>query len=163
MNALFLFLLKAAVINALMLGFYHFAIRPGRNFRLMRTVLLLAIILPLLLPLVPQLNIEQENTVVPIYVFSLPEGSDAAVITPEENSNLLPLVQSSLYLTVTIILLLGTVLSVLSVIRKYLKTTEKATPFGKIQIDNAAWSPYSFFRWVFFSEEGLLHSAQIGY
>lgn len=159
MNALFLFLLKAAVINALMLGFYHFAIRPGRNFRLMRMVLLLAIILPLLLPLIPQPKIERGNAVVPIYVFSLPAVSDAVVITPEENTSLMPLLQNSLYLSVTIVLLLGTLLSVFSVIRKYLKTTEKPTPYGKVLIDNTAGSPYSFFRWVFFSEKGLLHPA----
>jgi TonB family protein len=159
MNAIFLYLLKAALINALMLGFYHFAIRPGRNFKLMRTVLLLAIALPLLLPLMPQPVIHQNDTAVPIYVFSLPDVSTSVVIMPEENQSIIPWLQNAVYVSVTSILLLGIFLSVISILRKYLRTYKKPTPYGKVLIDNAANSPYSFFHWVFFSEEGLLHPA----
>jgi TonB family protein len=159
MNAIFLYLLKAALINALMLGFYHFAIRPGRNFKLMRAVLVLSIILPLLLPLIPQPILHRENSAIPLYVFALPETSTAIVISPEENQRFIPLLQNTLYLGITSILLLGLFISVISVIRKYLKTYKMSTPYGKVLIDNKANSPYSFFRWVFFSEEGLLHPA----
>lgn len=159
MNAIFLYLLKAALINALMLGFYHFAIRPGRNFKLMRAVLVLAIVLPLLLPLIPQPIFHRDNASIPLYVFSLPETSATVIITPEENQRLIPMLQNTLYLGITSILLLGLLISVISVIRKYLKTYKMPTPYGKVLIDNAANSPYSFFRWVFFSEEGLLHPA----
>jgi TonB family protein len=159
MNAIFLYLLKAALINALMLGFYHFAIRPGRNFKLMRAVLVLAIVLPLLLPLIPQPLFHRDNATIPLYVFSLPETSATVVITPEENKPLIPMLQNTLYLGITSILLLGLLISVISVIRKYLKTYKMSTPYGKVLIDNTAKSPYSFFHWVFFSEEGLLHPA----
>ncbi|MBK6964855.1 MAG: TonB family protein [Bacteroidales bacterium] len=159
MNAIFLYLLKAALINALMLGFYHFAIRPGRNFKLMRAVLVLAIVLPLFLPLIPQPMLYRDNAAIPLYVFSLPETSTAVVIAPEENQWLIPMLQNSLYLGVTSILLLGLLISVISVIRKYLKTYRLSTPYGKVLIDNTTNSPYSFFRWVFFSEDGLLHPA----
>lgn len=159
MNAIFLYLLKAALINALMLGFYHFAIRPGRNFKLMRTVLMLAIILPLLLPLMPQPVFHQNDTAVPIYVFSLPDVSASVVITPEENQSMIPMLHNIVYVAVTSILLLGIFFSVISIIRKYMRTYKKPTPYGKVLIDNTANSPYSFFRWVFFSEKGLLHPA----
>jgi TonB family protein len=159
MNAIFLYLLKAALINALMLGFYHFAIRPGRNFKLMRAVLVLAIVLPLLLPLMPQPTIYRDTNPVPVYVFSLPVTSSSVVVTPENDQDFFPMLQNSLYLGVTSILLLGLLISVISVIRKYLRTTEKPTPYGKVLVDNTANSPYSFFHWVFFSEKGLLHPA----
>ena len=159
MNVIFLYLLKAALINALMLGFYHFAIRPGRNFKLMRAVLVLSIVLPLLLPLIPQPLFHQDKTAIPLYVFSLPETSAPVVVAPEENQWLIPMLQNSLYLGVTSILLLGLLISVISVIRKYLKTYRLSTPYGIVLIDNATNSPYSFFKWVFFSEEGLLHPA----
>ncbi|MFH1121631.1 MAG: M56 family metallopeptidase [Bacteroidota bacterium] len=159
MNAIFLYLLKAAVINALMLGFYHFAIRPGLNFKLMRLVLMSAIILPLLLPLMPQPTMNTDKNPVPVYVFSLPETSASVVITPEENQDLIPLLQNSLYFGVTSLLLIGMLISVISVIRKYLKSHKKLTPFGNVLIDNTAQSPYSFFHWVFFSEKGLINPA----
>ena len=159
MSALFLYLLKVTLINGLMLGFYHFSIRPGRNFKLMRMVLLLSIILPLLLPLAPQSFIYRENTQVPVYVFSLPTTTDTVTITPRDNQNLIPLLQNTIYLTFASLLLLGTILSILSVVRKYLIAQEKSTLYGKVLLDDATKSPYSFFRWVFFSEEGLLHPA----
>ncbi|MHC1777860.1 MAG: TonB family protein [Lentimicrobium sp.] len=159
MNAIFLYLLKAALINALMLGFYHFAIRPGRNLKLMRAVLVLAIVLPLLLPLIPQPLFHRNSAAIPLVVFSLSETSTPVVMAPEESQSLIPLLQNSLYLGVTTILLLGLLISVISVIRKYLKTYRLSTPYGNVLIDNATNSPYSFFRWVFFSEEGLLHPA----
>ncbi|NTW26252.1 MAG: M56 family metallopeptidase, partial [Lentimicrobium sp.] len=159
MSALFLYLLKVTLINALMLGFYHFSIRSGRNFQLMRAVLLLAIVLPLLLPIVPQSLIYIENTQVPVYVFTLPETADAVTIAPRENQNLIPILQNTIYLTFASLLLLGTILSILSVVRKYIRAREKSTLFGKVLLDEKAKSPYSFFSWVFFSEEGLLHPA----
>lgn len=157
MNALFLFLLKAAIINALMLGFYHFAIRPGRNLRLMRIVLMLSIVLPLLLPVLPQAFINSENSEMPIYVFSLPAVTNEVVITPEQKTNLIPLIQNAVYLGFMALLLAGTILSVLSIFRKYRIARETSTPYGKVLIDNTSKSPYSFFKWVFFSDESLLH------
>lgn len=159
MSALYLYLIKVALINALMLGFYHYAIRPGRNFKLMRVVLLLAIVLPLLLPLMPQLSLHRENIAVPDYVFSVPEIADMVVISPEAKPDLLLILRNSIYPAVAAVLLLGMLISVVSVIRKHLITGKKSTPYGTVSIDNTARSPYSFFRWVFFSEEGLLHPA----
>jgi TonB family protein len=157
MNALFLFLLKAALINALMLGFYHFAIRPGHNLRLMRVVLMLSIVLPLLLPILPQAFLQGENSEVPVYVFSLPTVTNEVVITPQQSTNLIPLIQNAIYLSFMALLLMGTIFSVLSIIRKYRIARETSTPYGKVLIDNASLSPYSFFKWVFFSEKSLQH------
>lgn len=159
MNALFLFLLKAACINALMLGFYHFAIRQGQNLKLMRFVLLLSIVLPLLLPVLPKVILYSESSTLPVYVFTLPAVSNEVVISAEHNNQLLPLIQNTIYLALVVFLLSGTVISILSVLRKYKLAYEKPTPYGKVLIDNSSKSPYSFFRWVFFSEESLLHPA----
>ncbi len=157
MNVLFLFLLKAALINALMLGFYHFAIRPGRNFKLMRIVLIFSIILPILQPVLPQPFLHSENSGIPVYIFSLPAVSNEVVITPEQNSNLFPLIQNTVYLSMVAILFLGTLLSILSIFRKCRIARKTLTPYGKVLIDNSSKSPYSFFKWVFFSDESLQH------
>ncbi|HPJ63593.1 MAG TPA: hypothetical protein PLA29_13410, partial [Lentimicrobium sp.] len=68
MTPVFIYLIKAALINALMLGVYYYAIRPGRNFSLMRAALLATIFLPLLLPLIPQPVIHRGDTAIPVYV-----------------------------------------------------------------------------------------------
>lgn len=159
MNALFLFLLKAAFINALMLGFYHFAIRQGQNLKLMRMVLILSIILPVLLPVLPKTMLYSESSTLPVYVFTLPAVSNEVVITPEQNNQLLPFIQNTIYIAFVVFLLSGTLISILSVIKKYRLACEKSTPYGKVLIDNTSKSPYSFFRWVFFSEENLGHPA----
>ncbi|MBL7905987.1 MAG: M56 family metallopeptidase [Bacteroidales bacterium] len=161
MSFLYLYLLKVALINALMLGFYHFAIRPGRNLRLMRGVLLLSILLPLFLPLIPQPVIDNEQAALPVYVFAVPEVTASVVVSPGEEPGLLALLQNALYPAIVGVLMLGLLVSVGAIFRKLLVAARKSTPFGEVFIDNKARSPYSFFRWVFFSDESLHHPAAL--
>jgi TonB family protein len=159
MSFLYLYLMKVALINALMLGFYHFAIRPGRNLKLMRGVLLLTIVLPLLLPLIPQPVIHREQATLPVYVFSVPEITPAVVVSSGEEPGLLQLLRNALYPAIVVVLMLGLLISVMTVFRKLLAAVRRPTPLGEVIIDNKARSPYSFFRWVFFSDESLFHPA----
>lgn len=157
MSFLYLYLMKVALINALMLGFYHFAIRPGRNFRLMRGVLVLSILLPLLLPLIPQPIHPGKQAALPVYVLSVTEVTDAVVVSPSEEPGLLQMLQHIIYPAIVMVLMLGLLVSLATVFRKQLSANRKLTPLGEVLIDNQARSPYSFFRWVFLSDKSLLH------
>lgn len=154
MTPLFLYLIKVSLLNALMIGFYHFAIKPGRNFGLMRGVLLAAIALPLILPLLPGFYYGVFGDSSPIYVINLPETA-AATITAAPKAFALPALHVLLYSTVTIIMVLGAVFSVFSVLQRLKGTKIRITPYGKIYLDDKAVSPFSFFHWVFFPSESL--------
>lgn len=157
MTPLFIYLLKAAIINAMMIGFYHYAIRPGRNFRLMRWILLASVILPLILPLIPQPVLHQGEAEIPIYVITLPESQGTTTIAAEAKTIFIPDIRLLIYYSVAMLMLLATTVSVLSVARRLRLSKVKITPYGKIYIDDAAVSPFSFFRWVFFPDKSLEH------
>ncbi|MDY0102236.1 MAG: M56 family metallopeptidase [Lentimicrobium sp.] len=154
MTPLFLYLIKVSILNALMIGFYLFAIKRGRNFRLMRGVLLAAIILPLVLPLVPGLFIGADGGSSPIYVITLPETA-AVTITAAPEGSVWPQLHVIIYVMVVGIMILGAVFSILSVLRRLRGTKIHLTPYGKIYLDNKAVSPFSFFHWVFFPADSL--------
>jgi TonB family protein len=157
MTPLFIYLLKVAIINALMIGFYHFAIRPGRNFGLMRWVLLAAVVLPLILPLIPQPVMHQGEAEIPLYVISLPEVQGAATISAEAKPSIIPDIRVLIYASVVLLMMLATMVSVLSVARRLRLSKVKITLYGKIYIDETAVSPFSFFKWVFFPDKSLEH------
>lgn len=157
MTPLFIYLLKAAIINAMMIGFYHYAIRPGRNFRLMRWILLASVILPLILPLIPQPVLHQGEAEIPVYVITLPEFQGATTITSEAKTSFIPDIRLLIYYSVALLMLLATLVSVLSVARRLRLSKVKITLYGKIYIDEAAVSPFSFFKWVFFPDKSLEH------
>lgn len=157
MTPLFIYLFKAAIINAMMIGFYHYAIRPGRNFRLMRWILLASVILPLILPLIPQPVMHQGETEIPVYVITLPESQGATTIAAEPETSFIPDIRLLIYYSVSLLMLLATVVSVLSVARRLRLSKVKITRYGKIYIDEAAVSPFSFFKWVFFPDKSLEH------
>ena len=154
MTPLILYLIKVSLLNALMIGFYHFAIKPGRNFGMMRGVLLAAIALPLVLPLLPGVIHGIFGDSSPIYVFTLPETA-AITITAAPRAFALPELHVLLYATVTFIMVLGAVFSIFSVLQRLKGTKIRITPYGKIYLDDTAISPFSFFHWVFFPSDSL--------
>lgn len=152
MTPFYLYLIKVSILNALMIGFYHFAIKPGRNFGLMRGVLLVAIALPLVLPLLPGIFIGLFGDSSPIYVITLPETA-AVTITASPKAFALPAIHVLLYSTVTFVMVLGAVFSIFSVLQRLKGKKIRITPYGKIYLDDTAVSPFSFFHWVFFPPE----------
>jgi len=157
MNSFFLFLFKAALVNALMLGFYHFAIRPGRNLRLMRAVLLMAILLPLILPFIHFKAQPATQSRIPVYEFTLPQINQPAVIAPQPSEDPWITIQNLIYGVTAASFFAAMIASIIAIVGKYLRATQKQTRFGKIFIENSSLSPYSFFSWVFFSEKSLSH------
>ncbi len=154
MTPLLLYLIKVSILNALMIGFYHFAIKPGRNFGLMRGVLLAAIVLPLVLPWLPGLFWGGAGGASPIYVITLPETA-AITITTAHETFVWPELHVLIYAIVAGIMVLGAVFSILSVLARLRGTKIRLTPYGKIYLDDKAVSPFSFFHWVFFPSESL--------
>lgn len=157
MNELFIYLVKAAVINAIILAFYHFAFRKSNKFQLMRATLLLAMILPLLLPLIPYPTPVQHNfTTLPVITITLPETAIAVTDTGQNIFNNADL-PGILYYGVSLVLLLGMVISISSIIRKRIRSKEHITSFGRVEIEHSVRSPFSFFSWVFLSPFDLEH------
>ncbi len=155
MTPLFLYLLKASAIHALLLAFYYFVIRPGRRFHLMRAVLVLAMLLPLLFPLLPQPAVKQGEEVIPLYVIALPEVTPEITVNVEKSSWSASDWLSLGYFLTASLLSAGLLLSVASVVRRLRKADFSITPYGKVYIDNKAISPFSFFKWVFFPKNTL--------
>lgn len=154
MTPLVLYLIKVSILNALMIGFYLFAIKPGRNFGLMRSVLLAAIVFPLVLPLLPGISFGGAGESSPLYVISLPETA-AITITAAPETFVWPELHMLIYAIVAGIMVLGAVFSILSVLARLRGTKIRLTPYGKIFLDDKAVSPFSFFHWVFFPSESL--------
>lgn len=157
MTELFTYLLKAAVINAVILAFYYFSLRKTTKFRLMRGVLLSAMLLPLILPLVPYdtLFAYRGKSSLPAIIITLP----AAISSSEISTNriLMPNLSELLYYLVSTIFLLGMLVSVSSIIYKRFHSEKLHTQFGKILLDKNTSSPFSFFQWVFLSHKYLQH------
>jgi TonB family protein len=154
MTPLFLYLIKVSILNALMIGFYYYAIRPGRNFRLMRMVLLAAIFLPLVLPSVPTFFVSGSGDALPVYVISLPETA-AITITSAPEGFAWPELHVLIYAITAGMMVMGISFSIFSVLRRLKATNVRITAFGKIYLDDKAVSPFSFFHWVFFPPESL--------
>lgn len=157
MTTLSIYLIKAVLLNALMLGVYHFCIRPQRNFALMRSALLASIVLPLLLPLIPPPVIYRGGSEIPIYVISLPEITIASK-APTPPPAILPLLPRFAYYAISLLLLGRIAVSIHSIFRKQKSSKVEQTTFGKIYIDQKAVSPFSFFKWVFFPPDSLKKS-----
>lgn len=157
MTPLFLYLLKVVLFNALILGVYYFIIKRGSNTGLMRGVLLAAIVLPLLLPLLPQPGIQRGGEEIPVYVMTIPEISTGITITGETGKTLLPPVHEILYCAISLVMLSALVFSIVSVAFRKRRSKPGVTQYGKVLLDPGINSPFSFFRWVFFPEKCLEH------
>ncbi|HOI86278.1 MAG TPA: M56 family metallopeptidase [Lentimicrobium sp.] len=155
MTPLFLYLVKVALFNALILGVYYFVVRRGSNISLMRGVLLAAIVLPLLLPLLPRPGIQRGGEDIPVYVMTLPEISSGITISGETGNTLFPPAHEMLYCAITLLMLSALVFSIVSVAFRMRKSKPGITPYGKVLLDPKINSPFSFFRWVFFPEKCL--------
>jgi TonB family protein len=156
MNELFLYLIKAAMINAIILAFYHFTLRKSNKFHLMRMTLLLAMVLPLLFPLIPYPFGQADHINLPVVIISLPET--ATITSAVENSllnwNDLP---TLLYYGISVVLLLGMAISISAIIKKWFRSEEHITSYGKVELEHTVKSPFSFFSWVFLSPKDLDH------
>lgn len=156
MNELFIYLIKAAIINAIILAFYHFTLSNSNKFQLMRTTLLSAMLLPLLFPLIPYpFDLLQHSNNLPIINITLPETS---IVTAETNSifNWIE-IPSLFYYGVSLVLLIGMVISISSIIQKRIRSKEHITSFGRVELEHSVKSPFSFFSWVFLSPFDLKH------
>ncbi len=157
MNELFIYLIKAAIINAIILAFYYFTLRKSNKFQLMRVALLFGMILPLILPLIPySFNLDENSSNLPVIAINLP----AAVInSAQAGSGFLKSIELpvALYYGVFILLISGMLISVASIIQKRLRSKEYRTQYGRVELERTVKSPFSFFSWVFLSPNNLSH------
>lgn len=156
MNELFVYLIKAAVINAVILAFYYFTLKDSNKFRLMRMTLLFAMILPLLFPLIPYpFEFQPGSTNLPVLRINMPEtdisqSSVGLILSWTYLSRLL-------YYGVSLLLIIGMIISIISIIQKRLRAQQHQTLFGKVELERSVKSPFSFFSWVFISPTDLTH------
>ncbi|HLO91749.1 MAG TPA: TonB family protein [Lentimicrobium sp.] len=156
MTDLLIYLIKAAVINAIILGFYYFSLRKTNKFSAMRVTLISAMVLPLLLPLLP---FKEAFIEIPRNVTALPMDLPVTVVqnTPVEHSINWPPMQEFVYYLITITFLLGMVFSIISILNKKIKSEKYPTKFGDILLEKSVNSPFSFFTWVFLSKNDIDH------
>lgn len=159
MNELFIYLLKAAFINAIILAFYYFSLRKTNNFRLMRGVLLSAMVLPLLLPLIPfeELFATGGKAILNPIVINIPLEIAGNIQADTDNLLSLPDIPILLYYLISLVFLSGMVISVISIFKKRLNSQKHPTVFGDVLLEPNIHSPFSFFKWVFFSHRYLEH------
>ncbi|MDD3742950.1 MAG: M56 family metallopeptidase [Lentimicrobiaceae bacterium] len=156
MTPFLLYLIKVAVLNAIFVGFYSFSIKPGRNFRLMRAILLAAIFIPLLIPLLSAPPIFNADNPAPLYVIQMNQDTvTTTTASPTVFSS--PNLYLLIYTTITGLLALGMLLSLFSILNRLRKSRSRQTIYGKIYLDDKALGPFSFFRWVFFSPVSVNH------
>lgn len=156
MNELFIYLIKAATINAIILAFYYFTLRESNRFRLMRLTLLIAMILPLLYPLIPYpFEFQQNSANLPVFRLNLPE----TVVAQNSFGFSLNWANLSrlLYYGISLLLIVGMIISIISIIQKRLRAQQHHTLFGKVELERSVKSPFSFFSWVFLSPSDLTH------
>jgi len=156
MSELFIYLIKAAIINAIILAFYYFTLRESNRFRLMRATLLFSMVLSLIFPLIPYpFEFQQNSANLPVIRISLPE----TVITQNTVGFSLSWTNLSriLYYGVSLLLIVGMVISIISIIQKRLRAQQHHTLFGKVELERSVKSPFSFFSWVFLSPSDLTH------
>lgn len=157
MTDLLIYLFKAAVINAIILGFYYFTLKKTNRFSFMRVTLLSAMILPLLLPLIPISG--TTSKVLTGNTTTLAIELPVAVIQQGYNEWLsaFPPPQEFIYYLIAFMFLIGMIFSIISIFRKKVRSVKYATQFGDILIEKSVRSPFSFFEWVFFSRPDLEH------
>jgi TonB family protein len=157
MTDLFIYLLKAAAINAIILAFYYFALRQSNRFILMRYVLVTAMLFPLLIPLIPYpVQTQQESTYLPVFTITIPETTIAATSTGQNLFNLTDM-PAFIYYGISLVLLIGMIISVIAIIQKRLRSKQHYTALGKVELENSVKSPFSFFSWVFLAPTDLTH------
>ncbi len=157
MTELFIYLIKAALINAILLVFYYFALRQSNRFVLMRFALITAMIVPLVIPLIPYpVGIQEQSANLPVFTISIPETAIAAT-PPGQNFFKLSDIPALLYYGISLVLLTGMVISIIAIIQKRLRSKQHYTAIGKVELENSVKSPFSFFSWVFLSPADLTH------
>ncbi|HLN53353.1 MAG TPA: M56 family metallopeptidase [Lentimicrobium sp.] len=157
MTELFIYLIKAAIVNAVILAFYYFTLRKSDKFQLMRATLLLGMILPLILPLIPYpFNLHENSSGLPVIAINLPE---AVIGSTQTGSGFLSItaLPATLYYGVCLVLIGGMLISVASIIQKKLRSKEFKTLYGRVELERTVKSPFSFFSWVFLSPNNLSH------
>lgn len=157
MNDLFIYLIKAAVINAIILAFYYITFSKSNSFLLMRITLLFAMTLPLLVPLIPfPFEYQQYSSGLPILSIRLPE---TVISHTTNNYSVFNWIDSPrlLYYGVSLLLLLGMIISICAIIQKRIRSYKFLTSFGTVDLEGSVKSPFSFFSWVFLSPNDLTH------
>lgn len=159
MTEIFIYLIKAAVINAIILAFYYFAIKKTNKFALMRITLVLALTLPLILPLLLYSFNETETNKsrLPTLVITLNETALAKSPDASQKSLNWQVISKTLYYSVTLLLISGLIISIASILRKRIRSVQYTTSYGRIEVEKTVKSPFSFFSWVFIAPMDLKH------
>lgn len=156
MNDLFIYLIKATIINTIILAFYFFSLRKSNKFQLMRITLIFAMVIPLLFPLIPYpFDLQQNYTNIPHIRIDLPVTSVAPIVGGDQFT--WSDISHLLYYVVSLILLAGMAISIVAIIKKRLRSKEYFTVLGKVELEHTVKSPFSFFSWVFLSPADLKH------
>lgn len=158
MTELFIYLLKAAIINGVIIGFYYFTLRESNKFWLMRITLLTAIILPIVIPLLPfgELN-PLGRQMLPVIELSLTGFSENYSLESSYTILNLPPLHEFIYYSMATILLIAMSISILSIIKKRIRADKYNSSFGEVLLEKSVVSPFSFFSWVFVSSKQLDH------
>lgn len=156
MNELFIYLIKAAFINTILLAFYYFTLRKSNRFHFMRITLLIAMVLPIIFPLIPYPNeLHQNSANIPHIRIELPVTSISA---SDAGDNLhWTDISQMLYYGVSLVILVVMVISICAIIQKRIRSKQYLTSLGKIELEHTVKSPFSFFSWVFLSPTDLTH------
>jgi TonB family protein len=158
MNEAIIYLAKAALLNAVMLGFYYLVIHPSRKIELMRWTLLATIVLPFILALLHVPFGQSAGDAMPVYTIQLSEMQVTTLSAANTSApDYLNLVLKVVYFGIATIFLIGLGVSVLAVFRKKKKSKPFDTPYGRVFVNNTVESPFSFFNWVFMSLFSMNH------
>lgn len=157
MTELIIYLLKAAVVNAVILGFFYFTMRKTNRFSLMRVILLTAMVLPFLLPLIPIPG--SVTIVIPQETLLLKAELPVTALRQGLNDQIshLPTIYEFVYYVIAVTFIIGVLFSVTSIIKKKLRSARHSTNFGDVLLEGTVESPFSFFEWVFISKCDLDH------
>lgn len=160
MQLLFSYIIKVVLISAILYGYYLVALRNKKFHQYNRFYLLMAAILPILLPLVSLAFLFKDNSNVPVFI-SRDMVSDTIAIQMESASfwtwdN----VFLSIYLAAVMILIflfIASVLRIYRIKRKGIVQTEKEFILIQSQTNG---TPFSFFRFIFWNPKMDLHSRE---
>lgn len=158
MSELFIYLLKAAIINGVITGFYYFILRDSNRFGFMRATLLSAIILPLSIPLLPfgEVNASGRQMLPAIEI----TVSNHTVQNIRESSMVLdnfPPIHELVYYIIGIILMTGMIISILSIIKIRISADKFSSKYGEIFSEKTVVNPFSFFKWIFIPKDQITH------
>ncbi len=157
MSDLILYLLKASIINCVILAFYHLVIRKSNNFRLMRIVLVLSLLLPLILPLIKLSPDSPSISKLTIYLNEVeinPTYTTSEGPVSRFNADSMVLY---IYLSIAILISIVSIYSILTIVLKRMRSKCVETLKGKVFIEESTHSPFSFFNWVFMPYRLLDH------